>query len=78
MYENGKIYILPALPSELKNGRAKGLKAKGNICVDIVWADGKLQSLTLRSKTAQRVCVVTPMGETTVALKGDEEAVYEF
>ena len=37
---DGKIYILPALPSNWKNGKVSGLLAKGNVIVDIEWQIG--------------------------------------
>ncbi|MEE0411145.1 MAG: hypothetical protein UD759_10230, partial [Clostridia bacterium] len=37
--------ILPALPDEWKNGRIKGVKARGNFEFDIEWSDKKLTSL---------------------------------
>lgn len=70
--ENGKIYILPALPRELPNGSVKGLKAKGNVRVDIVWAEGELKNLCLLSQIDQCVCVVAPVGEKKISLKGGE------
>ena len=54
--ENEKIKILPALPSEMKNGYIKGLLAKGNITVDIEWENGKLKTLKL----------VTPIKQTAI------------
>jgi alpha-L-fucosidase 2 len=38
----GEIVLLPALPKEWTCGSIKGLKAIGNITVDISWKDGKL------------------------------------
>ena len=54
--EDGKIKILPALPSEMKNGKIKGLLAKGGIKVDIEWENSKLSSLKL----------VTPYEQTAI------------
>ena len=41
------IYLLPALPEKWQNGSVKGLAAKGNITVDIEWADGKVTDYTV-------------------------------
>ncbi|MDE6428651.1 MAG: hypothetical protein K2K59_06820, partial [Muribaculaceae bacterium] len=42
---------LPALPSEWPDGHIRGLKARGNIEVNITWADGKVTSMeTIRQK----------------------------
>ncbi|MBR2443865.1 MAG: glycoside hydrolase N-terminal domain-containing protein [Clostridia bacterium] len=54
--EDGKVRILPALPSEMKNGSIKGLLAKGNIKVDIEWKNNKLSGLKL----------VTPVKQTAI------------
>ena len=43
----GKIFLLPALPTSWKNGKVTGLKAVGNVTVDIEWKDGKLSEYRL-------------------------------
>ncbi|MBQ4243653.1 MAG: glycoside hydrolase N-terminal domain-containing protein [Clostridia bacterium] len=61
---DGKIYILPALPSAWKNGSVKGLLAKGNVIVDIEWKNGKLSK-----------CELTGSGKFEVIYKGKSTAV---
>jgi len=43
----GVIELLPALPQKWREGCIKGLRARGNITVDISWADGKLTKAVL-------------------------------
>ena len=45
----GEIHLLPALPKEWADGSVAGLKARGNVTVDITWRGGKVTSATLRS-----------------------------
>ena len=46
---NGEIQILPAIPSEWRDGFIKGLKARGNFTVDIYWRKGELTKLIVQS-----------------------------
>ena len=48
--QNGEIDVLPALPKEWSTGSFRGLRARGGIEVDAVWANGLLTKLTLRSR----------------------------
>lgn len=48
----GKIFILPALPSSWKDGKVTGLKAMGNITVDIEWKDGEVTNYILHGDTS--------------------------
>jgi alpha-L-fucosidase 2 len=53
----GEIHLLPALPAAWQQGSVKGLKARGNVTVDMRWNSGKLAQATLTSPAAQTVMV---------------------
>ncbi|ATY33447.1 glycoside hydrolase family 95 protein [Sphingomonas psychrotolerans] len=44
---SGMIHLLPALPRLWPSGRVSGLRARGNVGVDITWSGGKLEEATL-------------------------------
>lgn len=44
---DGKISILPALPSAWRTGSVRGLKALGDYIVDISWKDGGVRSVSI-------------------------------
>ena len=50
----GFIHILPALPDAWNEGSITGLCAKGGFEVDITWKDGKMQEMTILSKSGER------------------------
>ncbi len=64
-----EIHLLPALPADWKTGRMQGLKARGNIRVDLRWEGGVLKEATLTAKKDRTVTL--RLGEKTkeVALK---------
>ncbi|UKS30871.1 glycoside hydrolase family 95 protein [Paenibacillus sp. HWE-109] len=45
----GDIQLLPALPQAWSTGKVSGLRAKGNIEVDLVWQDGELVEATIQA-----------------------------
>ena len=47
--QNNLIRILPALPTEWKDGFITGLKARGNYTVDIFWKNGNLEKVKILS-----------------------------
>jgi alpha-L-fucosidase 2 len=47
--QSGILHLLPALPNKWETGEIKGLKARGNITVDIKWRKGTLTQVKLFS-----------------------------
>ena len=64
----GRLHLLPALPEAWKNGSVRGLKARGNITVDMDWKDGRVTQFRLSSPVAQSVKVAANGTEKTYEL----------
>lgn len=47
-----KIHLLPALPNTWPDGHIEGLKARGNLTVDISWRDGLLEKVSVLAKAS--------------------------
>jgi len=73
---NDKIKLLPALPENWKVGHARGLRARGDVTVDIEWEDGKLKNakLTGGSNTVSSVSVVYDGVQINLAMKRGDTA----
>lgn len=55
------IKLLPALPTEWKNGNVSGVKARGNFEISMNWQDGKIDELDIKSNSGN-TCVVEADG----------------
>lgn len=51
------IHLLPALPRAWPSGRVTGLRARGNIAVDLAWRAGKLEDAVLTAEADATVTV---------------------
>lgn len=51
------IHLLPALPSAWKNGKVKGLLARGNTEVSVSWENGTLKDAVVKSRTGSEIAV---------------------
>jgi alpha-L-fucosidase 2 len=70
-----EIKLLPCLPSSWKNGKVKGLRAKGGFTVDMEWKQGELTFATIRSSSGGlcRISTTVPLiyeGEEKSRLQG--------
>jgi alpha-L-fucosidase 2 len=57
---DGEITLLPALPKAWSMGSVKGLKAKGNLTVDLAWKDGKVTKYKVSGPGSEKVKVRLP------------------
>ena len=60
--QDGALEVLPALPSDWKNGFMTGLIARGGFRVSIKWKDGKLETLTIYSELGGNCRLRLPAG----------------
>ncbi|OUW35019.1 MAG: hypothetical protein CBD39_02385 [Flavobacteriaceae bacterium TMED179] len=70
-HEPGIIRVLPALPPNWKNGMVKGIKARGNIQVDLKWEWNELKHLQLISKSDTQTDIVYKEKNFRVKLKAN-------
>ena len=62
------LHFLPALPPSWRDGQITGLRARGNITVDLFWADGKLERAVLHPGSSGEYFVLgnTPSSVRTI------------
>ncbi len=61
----GKLHLLPALPSQWRDGHIKGLLARGNFEVDITYKDNRLDEAVITSRAGGPCTVLYDGHETT-------------
>ena len=65
----GRLRILPALPATWPAGRVTGLRARGNVEVDITWKAGKAVTVDLRPHTTGTHRIVAPKGQRVINIR---------
>ena len=61
----GQIELLPTLPPAWKDGYVKGIRARGDITIDMAWKNGRITSYKLRSGSKGKPVVVVVNGKKT-------------
>lgn len=72
--QNGIIVLLPALPEKWASGSVSGLKARGNVKVDISWEDGKVVGAKLTALSGGEISFVCPEG---LAYSADDDVTVD-
>lgn len=49
--QSGEVILLPALPKAWLNGKITGIKARGNLTIDMEWKNGKVTDYKITSST---------------------------
>lgn len=55
---DGLIHLLPALPKDWQEGEIRGLKARGNITVDVKWKNGKVYDYDIQGEKGKEIKVL--------------------
>ena len=61
----GQIELLPTLPEAWKNGYVKGIRARGDITIDMEWKNGKVTKYKLSSDSTDEPVTVIVNGKKT-------------
>jgi len=69
----GEIHFLPALPRAWRDGSVKGLRARGNVEVNLSWANGKATRALLRANTGDQHKLRPPRGQKFVSITAGGE-----
>ncbi len=77
-HEPGTIRLLPALPESWQTGYVKGLKARGNVVVDMVWKNGTLQTALLEALQGGEFKLIYADSVSPIELEKGERHIVEF
>ena len=75
-HEEDMVRILPALPTHWSQGSVRGLKARGDLTVDIYWHNHKLEKAIFRSRFGQDFKLADR--DFVVPIKMDEDDTYTY
>lgn len=59
--QNGEIHLLPALPTQWASGSVTGLRARGDVTLDMQWSANQLQSAKLYTGKAGTIHLRSPL-----------------
>jgi alpha-L-fucosidase 2 len=71
------LHLLPALPSAWPTGHVRGLRARGGFEVDLAWEEGRLSSVTVRSRPGRSCVLMYGAQQARVELRPGAEAHFD-
>ena len=74
----GFINVLPALPTEWKEGKLHGFKVRGGATVDLEWKDGHATRMTITGGCQPNITIKGPNGLITLTVKPGKKYTVTF